>query len=151
MSPPPIYRVTFPKFNKNDSSNQKNNNSTSSLSSYVLFNSLFNSPLNINNLLMLFSSVFSYHRSEQHLYPANVFSLLSLLSSFFNSLKVDSTSSNTDFENLILHFTYGFATSSSSFPNTSTDSPTFSKEFAAFYELSLYVFSSSFSHYYSLH
>jgi hypothetical protein len=55
------------------------------------FNSLFNSLSNINNSLMLFSSVFSHHRLEQHLTSEIVFSPLFLLSSkLFHSLIVDS-------------------------------------------------------------
>jgi hypothetical protein len=52
LSPSPIYSVTFSEFDEKDSPNQKNNNFTSG---FVSFNSLSN----INNLLMLFSSVFS--------------------------------------------------------------------------------------------
>jgi hypothetical protein len=145
---PPIYNVTFPKFDENDSLNQKNNNSTSSSSGYV------SNLTNINSPPMLFSPVLSHHGLEQHLNPANVFPLLSPLSVILSHLLiVDSPCTNTKFEKLLLHFVYRSLTSSPSpsSPNSPTDSSMSSKEFAACYELSLHVFSSSSSHYYSLH
>jgi hypothetical protein len=119
------------------------------------FNFLFNflsKLISLNNPSILFSSVFSYHGSEQHLDPAIVFSPLSLLSSnLFNSPKIDSTYTDTEFEKLLLHFTYESSSESSFSPNTPTDSLTTLEEFTAFYQLSLHVFSSFFSYYYSLH
>jgi hypothetical protein len=115
-------------------------------------NSLFNSPSNLNSSLMLLFSVLLQNRSEQHLNPATVFSLLSLLS--LNSthlLKVDSSYTDSDFKKLLFHFAYGSSSFSPFSPNNTTDSSTTSKEFTAFYQLSLHVFSSPFSHYYSLH
>jgi hypothetical protein len=144
--------VTFPEFDENDSPNQKNNNFVSGSSSYVSINSLSNLT-NINNPPTLFSPVLSHHGLEQHLYPANVFPpLLSLSSSLSNSPKVDSTYSDTDFKDLILHFTYGsHSPSSPPSPNNITDSPTSQEEFKVFVELSLHVFSFFSSHYYSMH
>jgi hypothetical protein len=115
------------------------------------FNSSFNSFMNINSLPMLFSSVFSHHKSEQHLNSDIVFSSLFFLSSkLSHSLIVDSPYTDTEFEELFLHFAYG---SNSSLPlstNNSTDSPTFLEEFEAFVALSLHVFSSFSLYYYSM-
>jgi hypothetical protein len=141
-----IYNVTFSKFNENDSSNQKNNNSP--------FNFPFNSSPNINSLSTLFSSVSLHHRFEQHLNSAIVFSLfLSLSFSFAYLHTVNSTNSaDLNFEKLFLYLAYrSFLNSSPSSSNQHTDSLTSSQEeFQAFSELSLYVFFSFFSHYYSL-
>jgi hypothetical protein len=141
----------FLEFDENDSLNWKNNNSASSLSGYVSFNSLFNYPSNINSFPTLFSLVFLHYRFKQHLNSANVFPPLSLLS--FNSSHapiVDFPYTDTEFEELLLNFTYGASSSPPLTPNISTDSSIFSKEFAAFHELSLHVFSSLSSHYYFL-
>jgi hypothetical protein len=109
------------------------------------FNSLFNSPLNINSSLMLFSSVFSHYGSEQHLDSVNVFSPLFLLSfKLAHNLIVDSPCTETEFEELLFHFAYRSNPSSPLPSNNSTDSPTSSEEFEVFAVLSLHVF--SFSH-----
>jgi hypothetical protein len=147
--------MMFSEFNENNSLNQKNNNSTSSSSGYISYNFLFNSLsklTNLNSSSMLFSSVFSHHRSKQHLDSAIVFSLLSPLSSSLSNFpKVDSIYTDTKFEKLLFHFVYRSFLESSSFPNTSIDSSMILEEFVAFYELSFHVFSFLSSHYYSLH
>jgi hypothetical protein len=157
ISSPPIYNVIFPKFNEFESSNQKNNYSVNGSSGYLLFKSLFNSLVKIKTLSMFSSPVFSQHRSEQHLDPAKVFSSLFSLSSSLNFFTGDSTYSDSDFEDLILHLVYkssllsslSFSSSSS---NIQSDSyMTSQKEFAVFHQLPLHVFSSSFSFYYTLH
>jgi hypothetical protein len=138
--------MTFPKFNEIESSNQKNNCSTSGLSSYLLFNFPFNSPVNIKTLSTYSSLVFTQHGSKQHLDSENVFSLLSLLSSnLIHSLIVDSLYLDRDFENLILYLAYESPPSLPSFPpsfspsNNNADSPTASQEeFKAFHQLSLH-------------
>jgi hypothetical protein len=140
ISSSPIYNVTFLEFDENDSLNQKNNNSVNSSS--------------INSPSMLFSSVSSHYGLEQYLNPANVFSsLLSLSFSLFYSPIVDSTNNDTDFKKLILHFTYRspfLSSPSFSFSKQHIDSSTSQEEFKVFLELSLHVFSSFSSHYYSL-
>jgi hypothetical protein len=127
ISPSLIYNMTFSKFNEFKSLNQKNNYSVSSSSDYLSFNSLFNFPLEIKTLPTFSSSVYSQHKSEQHLDLANVFSLLPFLSFSFNSLIVDSTCLDSDLEDLILQLAYGSPlpsppSLSSSFPNIQTNS-----------------------------
>jgi hypothetical protein len=144
--------VTFLEFDEFELSNQKNNNSMSDLSDYVLFNSLFNFSANLNSLSMLSSLVFLQQGSEQHLDSAIVFSsLFSLSSNLTHFLIVDSSCTDSDFEDLLLYLVYVF----SSFPSLSLNNTTASsmalEEFTAFYQLSLHVFSSLFSHYYSLY
>jgi hypothetical protein len=144
ISPPLNYNVTFSKFNKIDSSNQENNYSVSSWSSFTSDNSLFNSSFNfllvltrIKSATMLFSSVLLPQGFDKHLNSLNVFSPLSSLFYFISQTStVDSlTNSNIDFENLLLHFAYDSSSpffslslsfsSSSSFPiNKSTVSTT---------------------------
>jgi hypothetical protein len=61
ISPSPTYSVIFPKFNKNNSPNQKNNYSMSGLSSYMSFNfsvNFLSKLTSLKNPLMLFSLVF---------------------------------------------------------------------------------------------
>jgi hypothetical protein len=150
-----MYSVMFPKFDENNSLNQKNNYS---VSGYMSFNSPDNSLsklTSLNSLSMLFSSVLSLHESKQHLDSATVFLSLLFLSPVLSHLsKVDSSCTNSEFEELLLHFAYGSSTSptfSPSFPNNITDSPTVSEQFEAFYQLPVYVFSFSSSFFYSLY
>jgi hypothetical protein len=100
----------FLKFDENDLLNWKNNNSTSDSSGYMSFNPLFNFPsklTSLNSSPMLFSSVFSQHKSEQHLNSAIVFSFLFLLSpNSTHLLIVDSLYTNSEFEKLLLYFAY---------------------------------------------
>jgi hypothetical protein len=121
-------------------------------SGYMSINSLFNFPLiltNIKSPTMLFSSVFSSQESEQHLNPLNVFSFLPSLYSHLPTVDSLTADSNRDFENLLFHFTYG--SSSPSFPsNNPTETTMSQEEFKTFAKLSLYVFSSFSSFYYSL-
>jgi hypothetical protein len=122
------------------------------------FNSLFNSSSNVTNLnsfITFFSSVYSHHESKQHSNSVNVFSS-PLSSNQSNSLTVDFNLSDTDFKDLILHFAYESNTFSSissppPSPNQITDQSTSQEEFKVFSRLSLHVFSSFFSFYYSLH
>jgi hypothetical protein len=120
----------------------------------------FNSPVNslskltsLNSSSTLFSSVFLHHESEQHLDPATVFPLLSFLSSDLSHLpKVDSPYIESEFEDFLLHFAYRSSSSPLFSPNNTAGSSTVSKEeFEAFHQLSLHVFSSSFSYFYALH
>jgi hypothetical protein len=114
---------------------------------------LLNFSLNLtslNNSPTFISSVSLHHRFEQHLNSANIFSSLLLLSSSLSNFNtVDSTNSDTKFENLILHFMYRSNTSfliPSSLPFSSnyiTDSSMSQEEFEAFSKLSLHVFSFS--------
>jgi hypothetical protein len=144
--------MTFPEFDENNLPNQKNKNSASSLSGYVSFNSLFNSLLNLNSSLTLFSSVFSQHGSEQYLDPITIFPpLLKLSFIVTHPLKVDFSYTDKDFEELLFYFVYRSSSFPPSFPNITTDSSMTSKEFKAFYQLSFHVFSFLSSHYYSLY
>jgi hypothetical protein len=146
----------FPEFDENNSLNWKNNYSVSGSSGYMSFNSLVNflSKLtSLNSPLMLFSSVFSHHRSEQHLDSATVFSLLLLLSSdLSHSSKIDSLCTESEFEDFLFHFVYRSSSFLFSFPNNTTSSSMASEEeFKAFYQLFLHVFSSPSSYFYALH
>jgi hypothetical protein len=162
FSPPLMYSVTFLEFDEKDSSNQKNNYSASS---YMSFNSSFNSSNNfqskltsLNSSPTLFSPVLSQHKSKQHLNSAIVFPLLSSLSLVLaHLLTVDSFYTDTKFSDLFHHLAYGSSTfppstlSFFSFPNKDTGSPITLQQFEAFHQLSVHVFSSPFSFYYSLH
>jgi hypothetical protein len=114
--------VTFPEF-KNNSPNWENNYSMSgsslnwknnySASGFVSNNSPFNFLAKLTSLkspLMLFSSISSHCESEQHLDSNTIFSpLFSLSTSFTHPHKIDSPDSDSEFEDLLLHFTYGFS------------------------------------------
>jgi hypothetical protein len=157
ISPLLIYNMTFSEFNEFESLNQKNNYSASSSSGYLSFKSLFNFSVEIKTLLTFSSLVFSQHESEQYLDPAKVFSSLPPLSSSLNFFTGDSTYSDSDFEDFILHLVYGsppLSSPSSSSPssNIQSDSRTVSQEeFTTFHQLPLHVFSSSSFFYYTLH
>jgi hypothetical protein len=161
LSPP---TVIVPKF-KNNLPNWKNNYSTSgsslkqknnySMSGFVSNNFLFNFLAKLTSLKshpMLFSSVSPHHKFKQHLNSNIVFSPLLLSTSFTYPQTVDSPGSDSDFEDLLLHFTYG--SSSLSPPPTSsnptTDSPTVLEKFTEFHKQPIHVFSSLFFFYYSL-
>jgi hypothetical protein len=162
LSPPSVIVSKF----ENNSPNQENNYSTSgsslkwknnySMSGFVSNNFLFNSLAKLTSLKShstLFSSVSLHCESEQHLDSNNVFSpLFSLSTSFTHSQTVDSSGSDCDFEDLLLHFTYGSSSSppSPTSSNPTTNSPTASKKFTKFHKQPIYVFSSPFSFYYSL-
>jgi hypothetical protein len=162
LSPP---SATFSKF-KNNSMNQENNYSASgfvlnqennfSTSGFVSNNSPFNSPAKLTSLkspITLFSSVSPHHKLELHLDSNIVFpSLLPLSISFTHPLKIDSTSSDSEFEDLLLYFVYGspFTPSSPISSNSTIDSPIASKRFTEFHRQSIHVFSSPSSFYYSL-
>jgi hypothetical protein len=162
LSPPTVTVFEF----ENNSLNQENNYSMSgsslkwknnySTSGFVSNNFLFNSLAKLTSLKshpMLFSSVSPHYESEQHLDSNIVFSpLFSLSTSFTYPQTVDSPGSDSDFKDLLLHFTY--RSSSPPLPLTSsnptTDSPTASKRFTEFYKQPIHVFSSFSSFYYSL-
>jgi hypothetical protein len=162
LSSPPL--VTAFEF-ENNSLNQENNYSTSSsspkqknnysTSGFVSNNSLFNSLAKLTSLKSyptLFSSVSLHSESEQHLNSNYVFPLSSLLSTnYTHSPTVDSPGSDHEFEELLLHFTYGsFSTPSSpTSSNPSIDSHTASERFTEFHKQPIHVFS-SLSFYYSL-
>jgi hypothetical protein len=138
LSPPPM---TFLEF-ENNSTNQENNYSMNgfvsnqennfSTSGFVSNNSPFNSPAKLTSLkspVTLFSSVSPHHKSELHLDSNIVFPpLFPLSTSFTHLLKVDSTGSDSEFEDLLLHFTYRslFSPLSPTSSNPTTDSPTVS-------------------------
>jgi hypothetical protein len=153
LSPPLMYSVTFLEFEENNSLNWKNNYFASD---YMSFNSSDNSLsklTSLNSLPMLFSSVLSHCESEQHLDSNTVFSSLPPLSPNLSYLfKVDSSYTNSEFEDFLLHFTYeSFTSSFFSPPNNTADSPMILEQFVAFYQLSIHVFSSLSFFYYSLH
>jgi hypothetical protein len=130
-------------------------------SGYLSVNSLFNSSFNllveIKTLSTFSPSVFSLHKSEQHLNSAKVFSPLSSLSSSLNFPTVDFTCSDSDLEDLLFYLAYGSSSSSSPFPPSSSpnkqidDLMTSQEEFVIFHQLPLHVFSSLFSFYYFLY
>jgi hypothetical protein len=156
ISPLPNYTVTFSKFNEINSSNQNNNFSMSSWSSFTSNNFLFNSPLvltEIKNIAMPFSPVFSATRFEQHLNPSNVFSPLFSFNSQPSSVDFLIINSDKKFENLLFHFAYrsSFLPFPSNTTTTFTVISTSQKEFKEFARLFLHVFSSSSSFYYSIH
>jgi hypothetical protein len=150
-----MYSVMFPEFNENDSPNQKNNYFVSGYMSFNFPDNSSSKPTSLNSLSMLSSSVLSPYKSEQHLDSTTVFPLLSSLSSVLSHPpKVDSSCTNSEFEKLLLHFAYRSSiplTSLLSFSNNTTNSPTVSKQFKAFHQLSVHIFSSPFSFFYSLH
>jgi hypothetical protein len=140
--------LTINVFKKNNLVKWKNNCSTSG---FVSNNSLDNYLTeSLNSTPTPFSLVFFECESEQHLDSGNVFSPLFLLSTAFSHpLKVDSPlCNNSDFKDLLLNFAYGSSSSPPISPNINTDSPTVSKQFAAFHQLSVHIFSFSFSFYY---
>jgi hypothetical protein len=147
-----MYSVTFPEFDENNSLKRKNNYSTSSYTSFNSLDNFLSKLTSLNSLPMLFLSVLSQHESEQHLNSVIVFpSLFSLSPVLSHSLIVDSSCSESEFRDLFFHLVYGTFTSPPFSPNKDTGSPMISKQFEAFYQLSVHVFSSSSSFYYSLH
>jgi hypothetical protein len=148
--------MIFPEFNEKNLTNQKNNYSANSWSGYMSDNSLFNSlPVltNIKSDVTPFSSVFLIQGFKQHLNPSNVFPLLPSFISQPSTVDSLTGDNNKDFDDLLLHFMYGssfsFFSPSSSF-NNHTAYTMFQEEFEAFSKLSLYIFSSPSSFYYSM-
>jgi hypothetical protein len=162
LSPP---LTTASKF-ENNSLNQKNNYSMSgsslkwknnySTSGFVSNNSPFNFLAKLTSLKdhpIPFSSVFHHHESKQHLDSKNVFPSLFLLSkSFTHPPTEDSSSSDCELENLLLHLAYGSSSPplSPTSSNHTTNSSIFTERFLDFHRQPIHVFSSLSSFYYAL-